>query len=119
MLFLSTEFYERKFAMARPEVSGKKIVNAENGDGTYVGPLDAYSIEAFCQRHSISIAFYYKLRAKDPPETPREMEVGARVLITKESAADWRREREAATAKQRERKTSHASDLRHETDSTA
>jgi hypothetical protein len=80
--------------MARPEVTGKKIVpEAAN--------LDAYSIEAFCQRHSISIPFYYKLRSKKPPETPREFQVGSRILISKESAADWRSEREAATTAKR------------------
>jgi hypothetical protein len=78
--------------MARPEVTGKKIGPAETGD------FDAYSIEEFCRRHSISVPFYYKLRDKNPPETPREFELGARVLISREAAADWRREREAATA---------------------
>jgi hypothetical protein len=88
--------------MARPEVTGKKIApEAAN--------LDAYSIEVFCQRHSISIPFYYKLRSKEPPETPREFEVGSRVLISKESAADWRREREASTAAKR-----HAREARPE-----
>jgi len=77
--------------MARPEVTGKKIKNI-------AGDLDAYSIEQFCQRHSISVAFYYKLRNMNPPETPREMQVGARVLISRESAAEWRRQREAVGA---------------------
>ena len=55
--------------------------------------LDAYTIEEFCRRHSISVAMYYKLRQQKP--TPREMRLGARVLIRRESAAEWRSEREA------------------------
>jgi hypothetical protein len=94
--------------MARPEVTAKKITTTETviAKKKIMPPddLDAFSIAEFCRRHSISVAMYYKLRAKKPPETPREMEVGTRVLITRESAADWRREGEAATeAKRRER----------------
>ncbi|WP_431014768.1 hypothetical protein [Bradyrhizobium pachyrhizi] len=64
--------------------------------------LDAYSIEEFCRRHSISVPFYYKLRTQG--RGPRETERGTRILITKEAAAEWRREGEAATAaKRRER----------------
>jgi hypothetical protein len=78
--------------MTRPEITGKKINAAESAD------FDAYSIDEFCRRHSISVPLYYKLRGKTPPETPIEMEAGARVLISRESAADWRRAREAAAA---------------------
>ena len=66
--------------MARPEVSRKKTTNVATDD------LDAFSVAEFCRRNSISVPFYYKLRAKCPPETPREMEVGARVLITREAS---------------------------------
>ena len=55
---------------------------------------DAYSIKGFCRRHNISEAFFHKLRALGLG--PVTMRVGARVLISKESAADWRRQREAA-----------------------
>jgi hypothetical protein len=94
--------------MARPEVTGKKIVaiNETIDLDTVVKEfcqqhvdLDSYSIEEFCRRHGISIPFYYKLRAQGLG--PREMEKGARVLITKESAADWRREGVAETAAKR------------------
>jgi len=56
---------------------------------------DAMMIETFCRRHSISISGYYVLRTKGL--TPRETVVGGRRLITKESAAAWRAEREAAS----------------------
>jgi hypothetical protein len=49
---------------------------------------DAYSIEEFCRRHSISRATYYNL--KTAGKGPRESHALGRVLITKESAHDWR-----------------------------
>jgi hypothetical protein len=55
----------------------------------------ANTIPEFCHRHRISVPFYYKLRLQGL--APREMRVGKRVLVTHESAADWRREREAAS----------------------
>jgi hypothetical protein len=57
---------------------------------------DADTIAVFCKRHRLSPAFYYKLRAQGLG--PRELRLGARVLITRESAQAWRREREAASA---------------------
>lgn len=54
----------------------------------------ALSIIEFCRAHGISRPTYYNLKKKGL--TPREMEVGARRLISQEAAADWRREREAA-----------------------
>jgi hypothetical protein len=50
--------------------------------------LDAYSIEEFCRRHSISRASYFNLRKAG--KGPREGHALGRVLITKESAHDWR-----------------------------
>jgi len=58
-------------------------------------PRLALSIAEFCAAHGISEGFFYKLKKKG--EGPREMKVGARPLITLESAAEWRRERESAT----------------------
>lgn len=54
---------------------------------------DAFSIRLFCQKHGFSVAHYYRLR--EMGQTPVEMKVGSRFLISKESAARWRREREA------------------------
>lgn len=51
-----------------------------------------YTIEEFCELHRISRSLYFKLRKKG--EGPRLMQVGKRVLISYEAAADWRRERE-------------------------
>jgi predicted DNA-binding transcriptional regulator AlpA len=56
-------------------------------------PRLALSIPEFCKAHGISEAFFYKLKKQG--EGPREMKVGARTLITFESAAEWRRARES------------------------
>jgi hypothetical protein len=89
-----------------PEDGLKSIAEAIKGIAQNMD-LDAYSIEAFCARHSISVPLYYKLR-KDGL-TPREMSAGARVLITKESAAEWRRDGVAASAKKREHESANVS----------
>jgi hypothetical protein len=54
-------------------------------------PKEAYSIEEFCLTHSISRAAFYVLRAAG--EAPDVFYVGARVLISRESAAQWRKRR--------------------------
>jgi hypothetical protein len=54
----------------------------------------AFSIRSFCERHSISESFFHKLRALGLG--PAIMKVGARTLISREAAARWRAEREAA-----------------------
>jgi hypothetical protein len=64
--------------------------NDEDGGG-----LDAYSIAEFCRRHGISESFYHKLNKQGLG--PRTLHLGARTLITKESAEEWRRQRTAAT----------------------
>jgi hypothetical protein len=56
----------------------------------------ALSILEFCDAHGISEAFYFKLRKQR--KGPREMRLGKRTLVTFESAAEWRRERELASA---------------------
>ena len=58
-------------------------------------PRLALSISEFCEAHGISEGFFYKLKKRG--EGPREMKVGVRTLITFESAARWRRKREADT----------------------
>lgn len=72
--------------MVRPEVTGR----------SFSAEPDAYSIAEFCERHRISVPLYYKLRQLGLG--PAEFRAGVRVLISKESAATWRREREAASA---------------------
>lgn len=66
--------------MTRPEVTGRRI-----GDT----PTLALTIRQFCDSHNISHAFYYEL--KKDGKGPREMEVGARRLISVEEAARWRK----------------------------
>jgi hypothetical protein len=72
--------------MARPEITGRKIASLDAADA------DAFSVREFCRRHGISVQLFYKLRN----QMPRTFSVGTRVLISKESAAAWRREREQA-----------------------
>jgi hypothetical protein len=52
----------------------------------------ALSITEFCRRHGISRATYYNLRTAGL--APVEMKVFGRRLISAESAAEWRRQRE-------------------------
>jgi hypothetical protein len=59
-------------------------------------PRLALSVSEFCAAHGISEGMYYKL--KKQRLAPREMKVGTRTLITFEAAAEWRREREGASA---------------------
>jgi len=58
----------------------------------------AYSIDEFCKAHRISRAMFYKLDHQGL--SPRVMRVGTRSIISKEAAADWRRERESDDAEQ-------------------
>ena len=60
-----------------------------------VPPTAVFSRASFCAAHGISEAFYFKLR--DQGLGPDEMRLGARVFITHEAAARWRRAREKAT----------------------
>ena len=53
---------------------------------------DAFSVEEFCRRHRISVQLFYKNRK----QMPRTFKIGSRVLISKEAAAAWRRQREQA-----------------------
>jgi hypothetical protein len=55
---------------------------------------DAYTITEFCAKHRVGRAFYYKIQARGIG--PKEMRVGAKVLISREAAAAWRHEREVA-----------------------
>jgi len=64
-----------------------------NAPTPHTAPRLALSIPEFCKAHSISEGFFYKLKKQG--EGPREMKVGARTLISFESAAEWRRGREA------------------------
>jgi hypothetical protein len=82
--------------MARPEVTGRKASAsaAKKPKPVVLVPnAAAYSIREFCAAHRISESMYFKLREKGLG--PREARALTKVLITQESAAEWRRQREA------------------------
>jgi predicted DNA-binding transcriptional regulator AlpA len=56
---------------------------------------DAYDIIEFCHLHSISRSGFYNSLKNGTG--PRVMRVGSRVLVSKEAAEQWRREREQAS----------------------
>jgi hypothetical protein len=56
-------------------------------------PLGAYSIAQFCEAHSISQSFFFKLLAAG--RGPAVMRVGARTLVSAEAALAWRKAHEA------------------------
>jgi hypothetical protein len=73
---------------ARPEVTGRKL------SAVVADEADAFSVAEFCRRHRISPQLFYKFKN----QMPVTFRVGTRVLVSKEAAARWRREREAAGA---------------------
>jgi hypothetical protein len=89
--------------MARAEVTGRKP-QPTAGTSTETPPpirgppvpIGAYSIAQFCAAHDLSEDMFYKMQRQG--WGPAVMKVGTRTLISVESAAAWRREREAATA---------------------
>jgi len=56
---------------------------------------DAFDILEFCHRHAISRSAFYN--SVKNGTGPRLMRLGARVLISREAAEQWRREREQDT----------------------
>ena len=83
--------------MARSEVTGKKLGSSKKSDNEIAAtPRLAMSIPEFCASHGMSEGMFYKLKKQNKGLTPREMRIGTRTLITFESAAEWRRERENA-----------------------
>ena len=86
--------------MARGEVTGKKPTGQAATDKKQVRnrgpPTHAFSIQEFCDAHRISRSRYYELKKQGM--TPVEMIVGHRRLISFESAAIWRAQREATAA---------------------
>lgn len=75
--------------MARPEVSGRKPTQLNAA-----ADADAYSVDEFCARHRISPQLFYKMKPQGV--MPVTFNVGTRVLISREAAELWRREREDA-----------------------
>jgi hypothetical protein len=54
-----------------------------------------YDIPDFCYHHKISRSLFYKLRKLKL--APKMMRVGNRVLITEDSAKEWRKQMEQKT----------------------
>jgi hypothetical protein len=78
--------------MPRREVTGRKP--GGSAQRAIEGPSPAvYDIPGFCSSHKISPDLYYHL--KRIGEGPDTMKVGARTLISYESAARWRAKCEA------------------------
>lgn len=65
--------------MARPEITGQKIADAE--------PF-AYDLPEFCRLHRISMRLFYKLKAEG--RAPRIKYLGRKPIITREAAREWR-----------------------------
>ncbi len=55
-----------------------------------------YDIPDFCYHHKISRSLFYKL--KKLKLAPKMMRVGTRVLITEDSAKEWRKQMEQQIA---------------------
>ena len=72
--------------MPRPEITGRKIATAP--------APHAFSVKEFCAAYGVGETLYYRMRKEG--WGPTEMVVGRRRLISFESAARWRAEREAA-----------------------
>jgi hypothetical protein len=62
--------------------------SSDDSDDEKDDTRDAYSIDEFCKRHSISRSTYYVMQAEG--SGPVEGHAKNRVLITKESALAWR-----------------------------
>lgn len=76
----------------------KKTGNSNSDSDRQPPPRLALTIPEFCEAHGFSQAMYFKMKRESPESTPREMRCGARILISLESAAEWRAAREAAPA---------------------
>lgn len=89
------------FASAGPQSSNKPQPGGERpADPPYdiaIESFDCDTVPLFCKKNRISVAFYYKLKLQK--KTPREMHLGNKRLISKESAEQWRKDREAEAAK--------------------
>jgi hypothetical protein len=96
----------RSFAMARGEVTGKKLrtndaaEKQEKQPSFHASPpppfARAFTIAEFCKAHRISQTTYFEL--KKSGEGPDEMAAGRRRIISQEAAARWRKAREVAAA---------------------
>jgi predicted DNA-binding transcriptional regulator AlpA len=68
--------------------------SARRAERAAKAPALAMSIPEFCNRHGISLSFFYLLQ--DRGEAPQTMKVGGRRLVSVEEAARWREARTVA-----------------------
>lgn len=80
-------------AMAHRDREGEGAAGSGTGPPTAADDVDAFSVAEFCRRHGISPQLFYKFK----DQMPATIRIGSRVLIPKEAAAAWRRERVAAS----------------------
>jgi hypothetical protein len=78
--------------MARREAANRKP--SPNHGSPAPTQIAAYSIHEFCFAHRISVDHYFKLQRLG--FGPDVMKAGTRTLISVESAARWREQREIA-----------------------
>jgi hypothetical protein len=79
--------------MARAEVTGRKPEASESPPVV----REAYTVKEFCRAFRISEDMFWKMRRAG--WAPALMKVGTRVLISVAAADQWRRDREAAGAR--------------------
>jgi predicted DNA-binding transcriptional regulator AlpA len=84
----------------KPEAAAMSLEHAPKRDRTNRlaiphADYEALSVVEFCEIHGVSRSLLYKLWAAG--QGPKFFKAGARRLISKEAAAAWRREREAAS----------------------
>src|SRR5262245_54172647 len=71
----------------------------------------AFTIKEFCKRHRLSPAKYYAMQLEGTG--PDTMMCGRKVLISIESAARWRRQRELAAIAERAYTADNSSEAEH------
>ena len=76
-------------------ISAKRIADlmqkeTSSTSGEYENAQQGYSVEEFCRAHSFSKAHYFNL--KKAGLHPQEVRYGNKIIITRQAAADWRRD---------------------------
>jgi hypothetical protein len=83
-------------------VTNRPAAVAKRPAGDVEAMPDCLSIADFCRRNSLSVQYFYKC----PDQMPNSFRLGARRLITRESAERWRlaRDTQAAGRSKQQRK---------------
>jgi hypothetical protein len=111
MSSVSTEHEQtRKGALARAEralaeaaAKGRKARAPRRPAGPEESDDDvaADDLRQFCRRWRLSLSMFYKLKSQGL--APRTMNIGTKVLITRQAQAEWAAEREGAAETSRHR----------------